>query len=189
MEFIHEKIDMGYDDLDRAEHADGRRYVTLDGNAYPSVTTVLSIINEEKIAAWRQKVGEEKANQIGTQAANRGTLVHEIIEKYLHNEDTSDYLPHIQQSLKNLKPLLDKHITKVYATECPLYSDYLKLAGTCDCIAEWHGVPSFIFFPPFFQLFYMTSHFWSIFPKLTIALSTTKLALNRSWVWYATNYE
>ena len=35
MEFIHEKIDMGYDDLDRAEHADGRRYVTLDGNAYP----------------------------------------------------------------------------------------------------------------------------------------------------------
>ena len=146
MEFIHEKIDMGYDHLDRAEHADGRRYVTLDGNAYPSVTTVLSIINEEKIAAWRQKVGEEKANQIGTQAANRGTLVHEIIEKYLHNEDTSDYLPHIQQSLKNLKPLLDKHITKVYATECPLYSDYLKLAGTCDCIAEWDGVPTIVDF-------------------------------------------
>ena len=146
MEFIHVKIDMGYDDLDRAEHADGRRYVTLDGNAYPSVTTVLSIINEEKIAAWRQKVGEEKANQIGTQAANRGTLVHEIIEKYLHNEDTSDYLPHIQQSLKNLKPLLDKHITKVYATECPLYSDYLKLAGTCDCIAEWDGVPTIVDF-------------------------------------------
>ena len=42
--------------LDRAQHKDGRRYVTLDGNAYPSVTTVLSILNEDKIAAWRAKV-------------------------------------------------------------------------------------------------------------------------------------
>ena len=144
MEFIHEKINMGYETLDRAQHKDGRRYVTLDGNAYPSVTTVLSIINEDKIAAWRAKVGEEKANRIGTQAANRGTAVHSIIEKYLHNEDTSDFMPHIQQSLQNLKPLIDKHVTKVFATECPLYSDHLKLAGTCDAIVEWDGVPTIV---------------------------------------------
>ena len=53
---------------------------------------------------WRKRVGEEKANQIGTQAANRGTAVHSIVEKYINNEDTSDFLPHIQQSLQNLKP-------------------------------------------------------------------------------------
>ena len=144
MEFIHEKINMGYETLDRAQHKDGRRYVTIDGNAYPSVTTVLSIINEDKIAAWRAKVGEEKANRIGTQAANRGTAVHSIIEKYLHNEDTSDFMPHVQQSLQNLKPLIHKHVTKVFATECPLYSDYLKLAGTCDAIVEWDGVPTIV---------------------------------------------
>ena len=144
MGFIHEKIDMGYDKLERAEHADGRRYVTLDGNAYPSVTTVLGIMGEEKLAAWKKKVGEEKAKQIGTQAANRGTAVHNIIEKYLHNEDTSDFLPHIQQSLKNLKPIIDKYVTKVFATECPLYSDHLKLAGTCDAIVEWEGVPTIV---------------------------------------------
>ena len=144
MQFIHEKIDMGYETLDRAQHKDGRRYVTLDGNAYPSVTTVLSILNEEKIAAWRAKVGEEKANQIGTQAANRGTAVHSIIEKYLHGEDTTDFMPHVQQSLQNLKPLIDKHVTKVFATECPLYSDHLKLAGTCDAILEWDGVPTIV---------------------------------------------
>ena len=144
MGFIHEKIDMGYETLDRAQHKDGRRYVTLDGNAYPSVTTVLSILNEEKIAAWRAKVGEEKANQIGTQAANRGTAVHNIIEKYLHGEDTTDFMPHVQQSLQNLKPLIDKHVTKVFATECPLYSDHLKLAGTCDAIVEWDGVPTIV---------------------------------------------
>ena len=53
-------------------------------------------------------------------------------------------MPHVQQSLQNLKPLIDKHVTKVFATECPLYSDYLKLAGTCDAIVEWDGVPTIV---------------------------------------------
>ena len=48
--------------------------------------------------------------------------------------------------INNLKPIIDKYVTKVFATECPLYSDHLKLAGTCDCIAEWHGVPTVIDF-------------------------------------------
>ena len=144
MKFIHEKINMGYETLDRTDAPDGRRYVTLDGKSYPSVTTVLSLVNRDSIAAWRKRVGEEKANQIGTQAANRGTAVHYIIEKYINNEDTSDFMPHVQQSLQNLKPLIDKHVTKVFATECPLYSDYLKLAGTCDAIVEWDGVPTIV---------------------------------------------
>ena len=144
MEFIHEKIDIGYETLDRSEYPDGRRYVTLDGNAYPSVTTILGIVNEEKIAAWRKRVGEEEANRIGSKAANRGTAVHSIIEKYLHGEDTTEFLPHIRQSLENLKPLIDKNVTKVYATEVSLYSDHLKAAGTCDAVLEWAGVPTII---------------------------------------------
>ena len=144
MEFIHEKIDMGYEKLDRTDAPDGRRYVTLEGKNYPSVTTVLSLIHKDKIMEWRKRVGEEKANQIGTQAANRGTAVHNIIEKYLHGKDTSDFMPHVKQSLENLKPLIDKHVTKVFATECPLYSDHLKLAGTCDAIVEWDGVPTIV---------------------------------------------
>jgi len=144
MKFIHEKIDMGYETLDRTDAPDGRRYVTLEGKSYPSVTTVLSLVNRDSIAAWRKRVGEEKANQIGTQAANRGTAVHNIIEKYINNEDTSDFMPHVKQSLQNLKPLIDKHVTKVFATECSLYSDHLQLAGTCDAIVEWDGVPTIV---------------------------------------------
>ena len=144
MKFIHEKIEMGYETLDRVDAKDGRRYVTLDGNNYPSVTTVLSLVHRDKIQEWRKRVGEEKANQIGTQAANRGTAVHNIIEKYINNEDTSDFMPHVKQSLQNLKPLIDKHVTKIFATECPLYSDHLKLAGTCDAIVEWDGIPTIV---------------------------------------------
>ena len=144
MKFIHEKIEMGYETLDRVDAKDGRRYVTLDGNNYPSVTTVLSLVHRDKIQEWRKRVGEDKANQISVQATNRGTAVHSIIEKYLHGEDTSDFLPHIQQSLQNLRPLIDKHVTKVFATECPLYSDHLQLAGTCDAIVEWDNVPTIL---------------------------------------------
>lgn len=146
MRFIHEKIDMGYETLDRTDAPDGRRYLTTEGKAYPSVTTVLSILGEESIAAWRAKVGEEKANEISLKATTRGTAVHGIIEKYLLNEPdyAKGYLPHIIQSLENLKPLLNKHITKVYAQEVPLYSDHLKLAGTCDAVVEWDGIPTIV---------------------------------------------
>ena len=146
MEFLHEKVDMGYETLDRTDAPDGRRYLTLDGNAYPSVTTVLSILNEESIAKWRKRVGEAEANKISHRAATRGTAVHDIVEKYINNDPNyaEDHLPHVIQSLENLKPLIDKHVTKVFATECPLYSDHLQLAGTCDAIVEWDGVPTII---------------------------------------------
>lgn len=139
---------MGYDSLDRVTAKDGRRYITKQGNAYPSITTVLSLVNQEKIAAWRARVGEKEANKICSKAAARGTAVHELIEKYVNNEPNyaEGYMPHVIHSLNNLKPLLNKHITKVYGTEIPLYSDHLKLAGTCDCIAEWDGVPTIIDF-------------------------------------------
>ena len=146
MEFIHEKIDMGYVDLDRRDCEDGRRYVTLDGNAYPSVTTILSILSEESIAKWRAKVGEEGANKVSLRATTRGTAVHAIIEKYMNNDPNyaEGYLPHVVQSLENLKPLLNKHVTKVYAQEVPLYSDHLQMAGTCDAVVEWDGVPTIV---------------------------------------------
>ena len=137
---------MGYETLDRTDAPDGRRYLTLDGNAYPSVTTVLSILNEESIAKWRKRVGEAEANKISHRAATRGTAVHDIVEKYINNDPNyaEGHLPHVIQSLENLKPLIDKHVTKVFATECPLYSDHLQLAGTCDAIVEWDGVPTII---------------------------------------------
>ena len=124
----------------------GRTYATPDGSRYPSITTVLSLLTEDSIAAWRRRVGDEEANRIGHRASSRGTQVHAIIERYLKNEDTTDYLPHIRQSLENLRPILDQSIGKIFGLETPLYSRYLGLAGRCDCVAEWEGVPSIIDF-------------------------------------------
>jgi len=146
MPFIHEHIDLGYDDLKAETTDNGRRYVDPDGNTYPSVTTVLSILTEDAIRAWKARVGDEEANRVGGRASARGTSVHSIIERYLKNEDTSDFLPHIRQSLANVKPILDNRIGKIYGIESPLYSRHLGLAGRCDCVAEFDSVPSIIDF-------------------------------------------
>jgi hypothetical protein len=147
MNYIHEKIDLGYETLTR-EDGKQRRYVTPKGVAYPSVTTVTSILNEDKIAAWRARVGEEEANKIGSKAATRGTAVHNLVEKYLQNDP--DYgegvMPHVMQSLTNMKPILEKRMNVIYDQEVPLYSDYLKLAGTCDCACKFDGVNSIVDF-------------------------------------------
>ena len=144
--FKHEELDIGYDDLVADTRETGRVYVAPDGSRYPSVTTVLGILSEDSIREWRQRVGEEEANKVSHRASNRGTAVHSIIEKYLKNEDTSDNLPHIKQSLANLRPILDKSIGKIFGLETALYSRHLGMAGRCDCIAEWNGVPSIVDF-------------------------------------------
>lgn len=145
-EFIHETVDLGYGDLDADTQPSGRVYRTPDGSSYPSITTVLSILSEEGIRAWRARVGEEEANRVGGRASARGTLVHSIVERYLLNEETTDYLPHIRQSLENLRPILDGRIGKIFGLETALYSSYLGIAGRCDCVAEFDGVPSIIDF-------------------------------------------
>ena len=146
MEFKHETVDLGYNELVADTTKSGRTYTDPDGYSYTSITTVLSILTEDSIRAWRAKVGEEEANKISGQASGRGTKVHNIIERYLKNEDTSDALPHIRQSLENLRPILDKSIGTIFGLETPLYSRHLGLAGRCDCVAEFDGVPSIIDF-------------------------------------------
>ena len=122
-----------------------RFYVTPDGNKYPSITTVLSGRNAEGLKAWRERVGNDVANQIMRTAAKRGTAVHELAENYLNNEELSkqDVLPLALFTL--LKPSLD-NINSIRIQEGSLYSNKWKIAGRVDCIAEYDGVLSVIDF-------------------------------------------
>ena len=88
MNYIHEKIDLGYETLQR-EDGEKRRYVTPEGVAYPSVTTVTSILNEDKIAKWRAKVGEEEANKIYKEASD---FVHSKHRPWMYDDTFAEYL-------------------------------------------------------------------------------------------------
>ena len=146
MKFLHEDVDLGYYDLEAVTTDKGRHYEDPDGNKYPSITTVLSILSEEAIQAWRARVGEEEANRISTQASTRGTKVHNIIEEYLKNNPDylKDELPHNIQTFKDVQPILDECVTKIYRQEAPLYSKHLGVAGRVDLVGQWKGIDSII---------------------------------------------
>lgn len=146
--FNHLGTDLGYDDLLVENGNKGRYYKTPKGNKYASITTILSILSEDFIRAWRARVGEEEANRVSHQASTRGTAVHQLCEDYLNNKeiDYSKYMPNAIAMFKSMQPLLDQHIDNIHAQEIPLYSDFLEAAGRVDCIAEWDGKLSVIDF-------------------------------------------
>ena len=137
-----------YYDLEQVNTETGRYYKTPTGALYPSVTTVTGLMGEEGIKQWRARVGEEEANRISVAASTRGTRIHQLCEDYLNNTeiDTSKYNFNDALNFEQLKPELDRNIDNIHLQEVRLYSDYLKMAGTVDCVAEWKGKLSIIDF-------------------------------------------
>lgn len=144
--FKHKPVELT--EMESVTTDSGRKYKTPEGVNYPSITTVLSILSRDSIAKWRKRVGEAEANKISTRASGRGTRVHEIIEKYINNQEDyrNGYTPDIIQSFIDIRHILDNRIGTVYAMEAPLYSDHLGVAGRVDCVAEFDGKLSIIDF-------------------------------------------
>lgn len=134
-------------DLKVIEGPKGRFYVTPNGDKYPSITTLLSAAEKPWLAEWRNSLGEKKANKEMKRAADRGTAVHLMIERYLNNEDNpteGQRNEHISEF--NSVRLKLKKINNILLQEAALYSDTLKVAGRVDCIAEYDGILSVIDF-------------------------------------------
>ena len=100
------------------ENINGKRYYVVDEfNKFPSITTILSTLPDkvEGLAKWRKKVGKKEANKVSTQASRKGTIVHDIIEKYLDNSlNEARMNPIAVKSFRKIQPLLDKYIDKIY---------------------------------------------------------------------------
>ena len=140
--FQHIKHDI--DKLVRVDSPNGRIYQTPTGKSYPSVTSVLGILGKKEIMEWRARVGEEEANRVSARAARRGTAVHTLCENYLLNKEVEPG-PFDLETFNSIRPFLDR-INNIHCLETQLYSDYLQVAGTVDCIAEFDGKTSIIDF-------------------------------------------
>jgi hypothetical protein len=129
-------------DLIQENSGQGRTYLTPSGARYPSVSSVMGKINQGAIIAWRKRVGTVEANRVSTDAAGRGTTLHKVCESYLNNDLKPDEElgDRTNQLFQQLRPWLDQHVQTVHGTEVPLYSDTLKLAGTCDLIVTIDGI-------------------------------------------------
>ena len=103
------------------------------------------ILAKEGILAWRQRIGEEKADQITKAATSRGNEVHRLAELYLRNELFSqenlfdEPKSNTYKMFESLSEVLDQNVGKVRAIEAPLFSHNLRVGGRVDLIAEWEG--------------------------------------------------
>jgi hypothetical protein len=149
MEFLHEDR-FEVHSIEAVTTESGRRYKVPNGEMLESITTALGNQPGKKkgLMEWRRRVGEAEANRISRKAAGRGTAVHQIIEDYLNNieDPCKDKMPDAVVMFKQLQPILNKSISKVYMQEAPLWSYKYRLAGRVDCVADIKGKLSVIDF-------------------------------------------
>ena len=118
---------------------------------YYGVTKVLSETKSEEdkasLQAWRDKVGEEKAEAILQESLSIGNSLDMMIEKYLAGTlgDIKQYKD--EPGLKlfyQMKPVLENIDT--IGLQIHMYSDKYKIQGYLDCIGVKNGVLTMIDF-------------------------------------------
>jgi genome maintenance exonuclease 1 len=136
-----------YVPMSRVEIDGKRKYATPDGEKLPSVTTILDATKSEEskkaLHEWRKRVGVQKAQEITTEAAGRGTRMHKWLEDYIKtgilNEPGSN--PYSLQSHQMAQSIISQGLSKCsewWGTEVPLY--YPKIyAGTTDLVGIHDG--------------------------------------------------
>ena len=130
-------------------NVNGKRHYETPSGTFISITTLLSSQTPQGILEWRKSVGEDVANYVMRTAASRGSRVHDMIESYLSNKPlgnlTTDYGVLAAGLFNLMVPILDR-IDNVRVLEKGIYSERLGIAGRTDCIAEFDGKLSTIYF-------------------------------------------
>lgn len=144
-----------YVPIDRTTIDGKRHYCLPDGSKVPSVTTILDRTKSEEqkqiLADWKKRMGEQRAQEITTEAAGRGTRMHKWLEKYVRDDDMGlpGTNPHSIQShaMANIIVLegLANNVTEFWGVEVPVYYSGLY-AGTTDCLGLWRGKPAILDF-------------------------------------------
>ena len=120
------------------------RYYRRNGKYYPSITYVLSAYPKGKhFENWLKQMGTS-ADYIVKQAGQEGTQVHEMIEDYLNGKELNflnslgnpAYNPDVWQMFLRFVDFWETYDPKLIETEVHLFSDELKVAGTCDMVCE-----------------------------------------------------
>lgn len=129
----------------KGKNQDGFRFYSIDGNNYPSVTSVLGIKKKKELQNWRNSIGENVANWEMGRAARRGKATHNLVEQYLKGEPLTERSVLPLGLFKLIRPYVEQ-IDNIHMIEQVMYSKELGLAGQCDCIGEYNGKLSVIDF-------------------------------------------
>jgi len=135
-----------YEEIKR-QQVDGKRlYACPDGNAVASVTTILDKTKDKThLIAWKKRVGEQKAQEIVTEAAGVGTRMHKYLEDYIDTGEwpTPGSNPFAQQAHKmaeEIKSNAMADVDEIWGSEVNLFHPKIY-AGTTDLVGVYKGQP------------------------------------------------
>ena len=130
-----------------------QRHYDVGDEKLPSVTTILSATQsdekKESLSKWRQNVGENKAESIMNEAANRGTIMHRVLEGYLLGQNHADFSDLGQEAGIMAQTVIDSgirgHLDEIWGSEITVYYPRLY-AGATDLAGIYDGRESIIDF-------------------------------------------
>tara|TARA_B100000902_G_scaffold144207_1_gene141647 strand:+ start:7208 stop:7888 length:681 start_codon:yes stop_codon:yes gene_type:complete len=135
-----------YEKLKRVEVNGKRRYAAPGGAPVASVTTILGDTKDKThLIAWKKRVGEQKAQEIVTEASGVGTRMHKYLEDYIDYAEwpTAGSNPYAQQAhmmATTIKVNAMDDVEEIWGSEVPLYVPNIY-AGTTDLVGIYKGQP------------------------------------------------
>jgi genome maintenance exonuclease 1 len=140
-----------YKPISRKQVDGKRKYLTPDGHAVASVTTILDATKDKThLIAWRKRVGEKKAQEIVTEASSVGTRMHKYLEDYIEFGEwpTPGSNPYAQQAHQMATQVRDNamvDVDEIWGSEVNLYMPQMY-AGTTDLVGQYKGNPAIMDF-------------------------------------------
>jgi len=131
----------------RIEFIDSRFYLLPDGDYVPSVTTILEAFPKDAAYyKWLKDVGGD-ADMIRDEAGRRGSVVHELTEKYDGGEEVTFVSDYGKPQFKILEwsmferyvDFCTTHKPTIDMMEAHMISKKLGFAGTVDRVIELNG--------------------------------------------------
>tara|TARA_B100000212_G_C27332701_1_gene515398 strand:- start:15 stop:695 length:681 start_codon:yes stop_codon:yes gene_type:complete len=142
MTLIKNKFD--YKNIERKSVNGKRKYLTPDGNAVASVTSILDHTKDKThLIAWKKRVGETKAQEIVTEASGVGTRMHKYLEDYVEfgkwpQPGSNPYAKQAHMMATQVKENALKDVNEIWGSEVALYVPKLY-AGTTDLVGQYKG--------------------------------------------------
>ena len=137
----------------------GKRIYDVNNQKLPSVTTILSATQpaekRESLQRWRDRVGAAAAEKITREATNRGSAMHDFLEKFCLGKLNLDLLGdnslERQMADQIIENGLRNKVSEIYGVEATLFYPN-KYAGAADLICNYEGKNSIIDFKNSSQL-------------------------------------
>jgi len=132
-----------YEKLTRVEINGKRKYETPGGTPVASVTTILGETKDKThLIEWRKRVGEQKAQEITTEASGVGTRMHKYLEDYIDSGDwpvpgSNPYAQQAHQMASTIKTHALDDVDEIWGSEVPLYIPLTWLDCINSNLASW----------------------------------------------------